>query len=113
MDHRKIRTRLNEYFLIAEIDHKIIGYCFGDVREGNAQPVIKHDEKYLEIFEVYVDPDFRSLGIGRKLVEHLIFKSNSNKVSRILVGSSNRKWEETIRFYKDQGFQMWYFQMYK
>lgn len=109
----KLRSRLNGYFFVAETDQRIIGYSFGEVREKNALPIFTHEERFFEIFEVYVDPDFRSQGVGTQLVERLISKCSDNNITRILVGSSNKQWEDTIRFYENQGFKMWYVQMYK
>jgi len=109
----KLRHRLNGYFFVAEADQKIIGYTFGEIRIGQAQPVIAQDERYIEIFEVYVESSYRSQGVGQQLVEYLQSRGEADGVTRMLVGSSNRNWSDTIRFYEKQGFNMWYVQMYK
>ncbi|UVI32746.1 GNAT family N-acetyltransferase [Paenibacillus spongiae] len=109
----KLMNRLNEYFYVVEADGRIIGYSFGEVRAGQASPVIPQAESYLEIFEVYIHPDYRSEGLGKKLVGRLMEQAEKNGVTRLLVGSSNRRWKETAMFYEELGFHMWYFQMYK
>lgn len=98
---------------MAEADRKIIGYTFGEIRIGQAQPVIAQEERYIEVFEVYVESSYRSQGVGQQLVEYLQSRGEADGVTRMLVGSSNRNWSDTVRFYEKQGFNMWYVQMYK
>ncbi|MCQ6557666.1 GNAT family N-acetyltransferase [Paenibacillus mendelii] len=109
----KLLNRLNEYFYVVAAEGRIVGYSFGEVRSGNAGQIIPPDESYLEIFEVYIHPDHRSEGMGKKLVGHLMEQAEKNQVTRLLVGSSNRRWKETAKFYEELGFSMWYFQMFK
>ena len=100
-------------FVVAEHEGTVIGYTFGKVKKGNAGPVIPLDEPYLEIFEVYIHPDHRQQGLGKKLVDELMATAEKQQVTRVLVGSSNRRWQDTANFYEALGFKMWYIQMYK
>ena len=95
----KLENRLNNYFYIALYgNEEVVGYTFGDIRKGNAGPVISEDEEYLEIFEVYIKPDHRKKGIGKKLIEHILKAAESNNIKRSLVGSSNQAWNKTAEF---------------
>jgi GNAT superfamily N-acetyltransferase len=85
-------------------DDEVVGYVFGEVRKGKAGPAIPLEEPYLEIFEVYVHPDYRSQGLGKKLIFEMVKKAESNQVHR---------WRETAAFYEALGFNMWYIQMFK
>jgi len=58
----KLEKKLNEYFYIVELYDVVIGYAFGVIRRGNAEPVISQAEEYLEIHEAYIHPDHRSNG---------------------------------------------------
>lgn len=102
----KLRSRLNGYFFVAEAGRTIVGYGFGEVKKGNAGPVIEQGEPYLEIHEVYVEPRYRMQGIGTKLVERLLAKCEENRITRFLVGSANIRWADTVRFYEKLGFHM-------
>ncbi|WP_083927302.1 GNAT family N-acetyltransferase [Paenibacillus terrigena] len=57
--------------------------------------------------------DHRGQGLGKRLIKELISKAEENSVTRVLVGSSNKRWKQTARFYDELGFNMWYVQMYK
>ncbi|WP_339838180.1 GNAT family N-acetyltransferase [Paenibacillus sp. FSL R7-0272] len=109
----KLEKKLNDYFYIVELQGVVIGYAFGEIRCGNAEPVIPQADGYLEIHEVYIHPEHRSKGVGKELVRCLIEKASEHQIERTLVGSSNRKWKDTASFYEELGFHMWYIQMYK
>lgn len=109
----KLEKRLNDYFYVVILQDVIVGYAFGEIRQGNAVPVIPQADAYLEIYEVYIHPEHRGKGIGKELVTCLIDKAREHQVERALVGSSNRRWKDTAAFYGELGFHMWYIQMYK
>ncbi|MCK6073896.1 GNAT family N-acetyltransferase [Paenibacillus silvae] len=109
----KLEKKLNDYFYVVELQDVIVGYAFGDIRRGNAEPVIPQADVYLELHEVYIHPEHRRKGIGRELVQCLLNQAQQHQVERALVGSSNRSWKDTAAFYEELGFQMWYIQMYR
>ncbi|MCJ7841593.1 GNAT family N-acetyltransferase [Lederbergia sp. NSJ-179] len=110
----KLVKFISDYFyVVTTMEEEIVGYGFGEVNKGNASPVIPYDQSYLEIYEVFIHPEHRKQGLGKRLVKTLITKAEENNVTRALVGSSNKKWEETNHFYEEFGFKMWYIQMYK
>jgi ribosomal protein S18 acetylase RimI-like enzyme len=109
----KLKKRLNGYFYVAESDRAVIGYSFGEIREGTVTPVSDQPVKYLEIFEVYVEPAYRGREVGGQLIETLMARAHEQGIERILVGSSNKRWEDTVKFYCKHGFRVWYVQMYK
>lgn len=109
----KLEKKLNDYFYIVELHGVVIGYAFGEIRCGNAEPVIPQADVYLEIHEVYIRPEHRSKGVGKELVRCLTDKACENQIERALIGSSNRRWKDTASFYEELGFNMWYIQMYK
>lgn len=109
----KLEKKLNEYFYVVGLHGVVIGFAFGEIRCGNAEPVIPQADGYLEIHEVYIHPEHRSKGIGKELINCLIDKASEHQIVRALVGSSNRRWKDTASFYEKLGFDMWYIQMYK
>lgn len=83
-----------EGFWVAEIEGKIVGYIFG---------YIHNDEG--EIVSISVHPNYRRLGIGRRLMEVLfsIFKNKKVKKCFLQVRVSNIS---AIEFYKKLGFKI-------
>lgn len=62
--------------------------------------------KFGVIHELYIDPDMRSCGIGRLLIEKAKQKSLSLKWSRLEVGApAYFEWRRTTAFYLREGFQ--------
>lgn len=109
----KLASKLGNYFWVAELDGVIAGYALGAIKSSGESSVKNLGERYLEIYEVYIDQDHRSSGRGSALVRSLIEKAESEGVTRVTVGSSNTNWRETAAFYEKLGFGMWYFQMIK
>ena len=94
-----------------ECGSKVIGYTYGAIKTS-PYPVFP-GEQYLEIYEVFVHPDWRSGGVGQGLVERIVAEVESHGVRHALVGSSNLDWQRTVQFYEKLGFKMWYVQMYR
>jgi GNAT superfamily N-acetyltransferase len=109
----KLAARISEYFCIAEHGQSVVAYAFGKVKTGEGNAVIRQGELYLDIHEVYIEEGHRANGLGTQLVQTLLEKAECNGVHRATVGSSNRDWQPTARFYEQLGFGMWYIQMYK
>lgn len=82
-----------EYFYVAEIDGKLVGYIIGDVRGNHGH-----------IISIAVDAQHRREGIGRSLMKVLIkkFKEMNIKTIRLEVAVSNMNAQI---FYKKMGFR--------
>ena len=91
---------------------KVIGYTYGAVKTSQ-YVVFPPGEQYLEIYEVYVHPEYRSGGAGSGLVERIVAEAESHGIRHALVASSNLDWRRTAEFYGRLGFKMWYVQMYR
>ena len=58
-----------------------------------------------EIAELYVEPRFRSAGVGRQLVEAAVAHGRSRNWSMIEVGAPDvPRWQSTVDFYVRRGF---------
>jgi len=64
-----ILERFPAYFLVAECDGQLVGYIHGSVQRNTPVEVIPAQEPYVEIEDIYVQPDFRNRDIGGKLLE--------------------------------------------
>lgn len=107
-----LKDRLGDFFFVLEYSGVIVGYTFGEVK-SHLTPVFKQNECYLEIYELYLESEHREQGQGRQLIEALKGEAKKQNIIHFLVGSSNREWNRTIKFYEDLGFKMWYVQMYQ
>ncbi|MBF7025529.1 GNAT family N-acetyltransferase [Staphylococcus kloosii] len=58
------------------------------------------------IQEFYVDPSYRSYGIGKSLINEATTFAQQNHFKHLEVGTPNiEKWPRTLQFYKNQNFQ--------
>ena len=66
--------------LVAEAGADYVGYLLGHI--GEAQPIFKQ-RTYAVITDVFVDPELRRKGIGRRLVEEAVSFFKSREISHV------------------------------
>jgi len=108
-----LRNYIGDYFWVAEVDSVVVGYITGTVNESDGLAVIEKGERYLEVDEVYVHPNFRSENIGHLMVDKLLQTAEDNGIKRSVVYSASRQWQKIVGFYEKHGFKMWFVQMYR
>lgn len=108
-----LRKYIGDYFWVAEVNSNIVGYINGTVHESDGLAVIEKGERYLEVDEVYVHPDYRSDNIGHAMVDKLLQTAESNGVTRSIVYSASKQWQKIVGFYEKHGFKMWFVQLYR
>src|SRR5262249_43165159 len=59
------------YFLVAERDERLVGYIHASEQRDRPVEVIPAQEPYVEIEDIYVQPDFRDQDIGGRLLERI------------------------------------------
>ncbi|MBN3580838.1 N-acetyltransferase [Algoriphagus aestuarii] len=84
--------------IVAEKDGKVIGFAtFGPFRpKPSYQFTIEHS--------VYIHPDFRGAGVGKRLMEKLISIAK-NKGFHLMVGGIDANNLNSLEFHKKLGFQ--------
>lgn len=92
-------TADNSICLVAEIDSEIVGYLAGAVMEVESWRPVKRTE----LENMFVKEEFRSQGVGAKLVEEFIKWSKEKGVDRSLVVAYATN-EKAIKFYQKTGF---------
>lgn len=101
------------YFFVGEHEDVVIAYAAGVVKVGKNAIFKPEGERFLDVHEVFVHVDHREKGVGDRLVEALLSRSESEGISRSMVGSNNIDWLRTYRFYERRGYRMFSIQMYK
>jgi ribosomal protein S18 acetylase RimI-like enzyme len=61
-----LSTSSHSYLFVAEADGEVIGFLSGELREGS--PAFK-PKTWATVEDIYVAPDYQSLGIGHALLE--------------------------------------------
>jgi ribosomal protein S18 acetylase RimI-like enzyme len=108
-----LRNNIGEYFWVTEISSEVVGYITGSVHESDGLAVIEKGERYLEVDEVYVHPEFRNENFGHMMVDKLLQTAEQNGITRSIVYSASKQWQKIIGFYEKHGFKMWFVQMYR
>jgi len=95
-------TSSNHAFLfVAEYDGRTIGFASGELRESS--PTFR-PKTWATVDDVFVEPDYRNLGVGRALVESVkawAKERGADGVS-LQVAAAN---ERGRKFYEDLGFR--------
>lgn len=112
-DPDEFSKRLGPYFLVAESDGDIIGFAWGSVHTNTEFCVFEKGERYFEIDDIYVLPEFRDRSIGSQLLTELEKTARSEDVKRFLIYSSTKDINRILKFYKKHDFKSWYIQMFK
>lgn len=101
------------YYFVGEHEGAVIAYAAGVVKVGKNAIFEPEGERYLDVHEVFVHIDHREKGVGDRLMEALLSRSESEGINRSIVGSNNVDWLRTYRFYERHGYGMFSIQMYK
>lgn len=99
-----------DYFYIALDGENVIGYVTGEVKvndKDNYMNVFTMDAKYLQVYDLYIAPAYRSKSIGADLLEIVEEKSKENGVEHIFLSSATIDAESVRRFYEKNGFKIW------
>lgn len=85
------------YFLIAELDKKVIGYaCYGPI------PMTTDG---IDLYWIAVDPDYQSQGIGSLLLKHTERKARNLGGIRLYAETSSKElYHSTQLFYEHHSF---------
>ena len=99
---------------LAEINGRTVGYLFGGVEKAERSTSIMPDgTPCFEVDELYVRPELRSQGIGRKLFDHME-ETVRNEVEYIMVSTATKNWKAILHFYIEElGMEFWSARLYR
>ncbi len=83
---------------LALLDDTVVGCAFFEIKKDFIRPY-----KYGFISYVAVDQKYRKHGVGRKIIEHLIFFAKQNKCKAVELTSADYR-TNAHSFYKSLGF---------
>ena len=92
----------------------VIGYLFGhrEVSE-KASSVMPVGTPYFEVEELYVQPEYRSRGIGRMLFSGAE-EAVRNDSDYIMLSTATKNWKAILHFYLDElGMEFWNARLFK
>lgn len=99
-----------DYFYIALDGENVTGYVTGEVKvndKDNYMNVFTMDTKYLQVYDLYIAPAYRSKSIGAELLTIVEEKAKKNGVEHIFLSSATIDAEAVRRFYEKNGFKIW------
>ena len=108
-----ILERFPAYFLMAEHDGQLVGYIHASVHHDKPVEVIPAHESYVEIEDIYVQPDYRGRDIGGALLERVFEVARQEGIQRFIVGTLSKETDKILRFYRSHGFTPWRIQFFK
>lgn len=112
-DREYLESKLGDYFYIGEIENKIIGFAYGTIHEAKDISVIEDGEKYIEIDDIYIIPEYRNTGIGGVLLDKVLETARDNSIEKSIVYSATKDSHRIVKFYENHGYKTWYVQMFK
>ena len=99
-----------EYFYIALDSETVVGYVTGEAKtndKDNYMNVFPMDAKYLQVYDLYIAPAYRSKSIGAELLTIVEEKAKRNSIEHIFLSSATIDAESVRRFYEKNGFKIW------
>ena len=104
----------NRIFIALEED-KVAGYLFGYMDKGEKKnSIYEKEEPFFEVEELYVRPELRSKGIGKKLFLYIEEVLKGEQVELILLSTATKNYKAILHFYLDElGMEFWNARLFK
>ena len=99
---------------VAEADGRIIGYAAGETKTALRDIEIqKNGDRYFELEELYVHPDYRAQGVGRLLLERVEREARQDGLAQLMLNAANRDHAPLLDFYLREGMTPHSFRLFK
>lgn len=86
--------------VVAKENNTVVGYAYGDIiKEKKGHSYAKKGARVFSLEEMYIFPEFRSKGIGKKLFKFLENYAHENKCDIIELCAVSKNYERLLRFY--------------
>ena len=102
-------------FFTAREDGALLAYLFGIMEtEEKGNSVLKQGEPYFELEELYVVPERRSQGIGRRLFSFAEETLRAEGLPYLMLGTATKNARAILHFYLDElGMTFWSARLFK
>ena len=92
----------------------IIGYLLGHMEAAKeTTSIYQANEKCFEIEELYVKPQYRSHGIGKRLFQY-VEKKIADEADIILLSTATKNFRAILHFYIEElGMEFWSARLFK
>ena len=99
---------------VARDGEDIIGYLFGRLeKSARSTSIMPEGTPVFEVEELYVTPDFRSNGIGKRLFSYAE-TTIQNDADYIMLSTATKNWRAIFHFYLDElGMEFWNARLFK
>ena len=103
----------NRIFLALEGDN-VIEYLFGHRELSKKSSSIMPDgTPFFEVEEIYIKPEYRSMGIGKRLFEYAEMHVKDDS-EFIMLSTATKNWMAIFHFYIDElGMEFWNARLFK
>ena len=104
----------NRIFL-AERNGEVLGYLFGHKTSAErTNSIMEEGTSFFEIEELYVTPEHRSEGIGKKLFSFAEQTVQADGISYLMLSTATKECKRILHFYLDElGMDFWNARLYK
>ena len=101
------------YFFVAIDKAKIIGYIISEIIYKNEYNIFPKDVKFIRVNDLYVLKEYRSKGIGKKLLYTTETEAQNNGINHILLSTATKDTDTIIKFYERNGYKIWTTSLFK
>ena len=104
----------NRIFL-AERNGEVLGYLFGHKTAAErTNSIMEEGTAFFEIEELYVTPEHRSEGIGKKLFSFAEQTVQTEGISYLMLSTATKNYKRILHFYLDElGMDFWNARLFK
>jgi GNAT superfamily N-acetyltransferase len=103
----KVLNLKNSYIYVVEYKDGLVGFASFSIRS-----VVRYPKPIAELDELYVLPEFRKKGLGKKLLQKVIIKAKQRKCYRLFV-ESHYDHKNAHKLYEQLGFTNYGFHFIK
>ncbi len=87
---------------ICEEERQIVAYAYGNIEEEeNRRSYAERGDKFFELEEIYVLPQYRSKGIGQKLFHEIEMFAMQKGAKTMRLNAVSKNYKSLLKFYID------------
>jgi GNAT superfamily N-acetyltransferase len=102
-----------DWLLLAVDGSEPVGLIYCTERPYQGECVFSEGNRILEIVELYVRPEYRHAGVGRRMVDAVQSMAAASGFTHMRLYSAAKRFDDILAFYRCCGFAPWYLEMTK